>query len=31
MYGDGAQTAIAYAMNTEFGRILNNEMVRKDS
>lgn len=27
MYGDGAQTALAYAMNTEFGRILANEMV----
>lgn len=28
MYGDGALTALAYAMNTEFGRVLNNEMVK---
>ena len=27
MYGDGALTALAYAMNTEFGRVLANEMV----
>jgi hypothetical protein len=27
MYGDGALTALPYAMNTEFGRILANEMV----
>lgn len=27
MYGDGALTALGYAMNTEFGRILANEMV----
>ena len=27
MYGDGAQTALAYSMNTEFSRILENEMV----
>ncbi|KAL7304999.1 vesicle-associated membrane protein 7 [Trichogramma pretiosum] len=26
MYGDGAQTALAYSMNTEFGRVLANEM-----
>lgn len=26
VYGPGAQTAIAYAMNTEFGRVLANEM-----
>ncbi|OXU29756.1 hypothetical protein TSAR_014806 [Trichomalopsis sarcophagae] len=26
MYGDGALTALAYAMNTEFGRVLANEM-----
>ncbi|XP_053975122.1 vesicle-associated membrane protein 7-like [Hylaeus volcanicus] len=26
IYGDGAQTALAYSMNTEFGRILANEM-----
>lgn len=26
IYNDGAQTAVAYAMNTEFGRILANEM-----
>ncbi|XP_058804385.1 vesicle-associated membrane protein 7 [Phymastichus coffea] len=26
MYGDGAQTALAYSMNTEFGRIIANEM-----
>lgn len=25
-YGQGAQTAVAYAMNTEFGRVLANEM-----
>lgn len=27
VYGPGAQTAIAYAMNTEFGHVLANEMV----
>lgn len=27
VYGQGAQTAMAYAMNTEFGRVLANEMV----
>lgn len=27
VYGPGAQTAVAYAMNTEFGRVLANEMV----
>ncbi|KAL2727350.1 vesicle-associated membrane protein 7-like [Vespula squamosa] len=26
VYGAGAQTAVAYAMNTEFGRVLANEM-----
>lgn len=26
VYADGAQTAVAYAMNTEFGRVLANEM-----
>lgn len=26
VYGQGAQTALAYAMNTEFGRVLANEM-----
>jgi len=27
VYGPGAQTAVAYAMNTEFGHVLANEMV----
>lgn len=31
VYGQGAQTALAYAMNTEFGRVLANEMVISES
>jgi len=27
VFGPGAQTAVAYAMNTEFARVLANEMV----
>lgn len=29
-YGQGAQTALAYAMNSEFSRVLSNEMVNND-
>jgi len=30
VYAPGAQTALAYAMNTEFGHVLANEMVILD-
>lgn len=30
VYGPGVQTAVAYAMNTEFGHVLANEMVMSE-